>query len=458
MARMYFGTDGIRGKAGEPPMTPEFFHRLGQAACLSFGTKAPFCISRDTRASGPMLEAAFVQGFRNEGGTPISLGVLPTAAVATEVLRRQASGGAMLSASHNPPQDNGIKFFDATGRKLTDSGEEQLEARLPDFAPTGNVDSALPETSGGWHAHPEAKTSFFQTLRATLPDDCSFESFECVVDAANGAAWETTPEFLESLGARVHRMNCQPDGTNINADSGSQHPQKAAEKVREIAGSKTGKQVIGLCHDGDADRLVVIDEQGSILDGDELLALLGAAGIKDGSLPGGKVVATRMSNLGLDECLRARGGTVIRSAVGDRYVSEAMKEHGAALGGEQSGHMIFRHLMPTGDGLLTALQLLNYCRQQDQPLSTLKRILHKYPQKLINLPVPEKRPLEELPAFSAALRHAEVELGTEGRVFFRYSGTEKKARLLIESRDLGILNPLAAELTGILQSELAAHK
>ena len=425
MTRRYFGTDGIRGRAGETPITAEFAEKLGRALVVVLGLDAPvIAIGRDTRESGPMLEAALARGIASAGGEVQLLGVLPTPGVAAFVVENKLAAGAVISASHNPAHDNGIKFFSGDGFKLPDETELAIEQQLetPGSGTPGTI-TQVDEAAARYVAH---------ALRS-LPPGFSLRGLKIAVDCANGAAFETTPAALRALGADVHVFHATPDGRNINADCGSTVAPEISRLVKE-----TGAHV-GLSHDGDADRLLLCDETGDPLDGDELLAMAGLDLLRRGELAGETVVATIMSNLGLDEALEQAGGHVIRTAVGDRYVLEAMRDGGFILGGEQSGHMIFLRHGTTGDGLVSALQIFRLMAESGKPLSELRQVLRKYPQAQRAVAVKAKPPLESVPAVQAAITAAEEALAPRGRVLVRYSGTEPKLRILLEGRDAGLL-------------------
>ena len=440
MKRRYFGTDGVRGRFGEDPVTPSFAEKLGRALVRTLGGNPTVAIGRDTRGSGPALEEALARGITSAGGHVKLLGVLPTPGVAAFVTAQKMDAGAVISASHNPSEDNGIKFFSADGFKLPDEAEAKIESLLDapaNAGPTGNIG----DTAG-------AGTMFVEHALRSLPGGFRLDGLKIAVDCANGAAFETTPAALRTLGAEAHIFHASPDGKNINENCGST---VAGEISRLVL--QTGAQV-GLSHDGDADRLLLCDETGNPLDGDELLAIAGLDLLARGELPGNTIVATVMSNLGLDELFESRGGKVVRTAVGDRYVLEAMRERGYVLGGEQSGHMIFLRHGTTGDGLVSALQILRVMRETGKPLSELRRVLTKYPQAQRAVKVKTKPPMEELPAVQAAIRAAEAALAPRGRVLVRYSGTEPKARILLEGRDAAVLekhaDDIAAALTGAI--------
>lgn len=441
MSRRYFGTDGIRGRAGEPPITAEFAARLGSALVEVLGIRRPrVAIGRDTRASGPMLEEALARGIVSAGGDVHFLGVLPTPGVAAYVLANGLDAGAVISASHNPAHDNGIKFFSGDGFKLPDETESAIERQID--AP------AVDRPPGGSTKVDDAVSRYAAHALKSLPPDFSLRGLRIAVDCANGAACETTPQVLRTLGAEVHVFHATPDGTNINEGCGSTVAGEISRLVKE-----TGAQV-GLSHDGDADRLLLCDETGDPLDGDELLAMAGLDLLHRGELPGNTVVATVMSNLGLDEAMEQAGGQVVRTAVGDRYVLEAMRAGGYVLGGEQSGHMIFLRHGTTGDGLVSALQILRLMIESGRPLSELRKVLQKYPQAQRALAVKTKPPLETVPAVQAAITAAEQALGPRGRVLVRYSGTEPKLRVLLEGREASLLENHADRIAGAISASL----
>ncbi len=441
MSRRYFGTDGIRGRAGEPPITAEFAARLGRALVEVLGISRPVvAIGRDTRASGPMLEEALARGIISAGGDVHFLGVLPTPGVAAYVLANGLEAGAVISASHNPAYDNGIKFFSGDAFKLPDETEAAIERQM-DLP-------AVDRPPGRSTKVDDAVSRYAAHALKSLPSDFSLRGLRIAVDCANGAACETTPQVLRTLGAEVHVFHATPDGNNINEGCGSTVAGEISRLVKE-----TGAQV-GLSHDGDADRLLLCDENGDPLDGDELLAMAGLDLLHRGELPGNTVVATVMSNLGLDEAMEQAGGRVVRTAVGDRYVLEAMRAGGYVLGGEQSGHMIFLLHGTTGDGLVSALQILRLMIEGGRPLSELREVLQKYPQAQRALAVKSKPPLETVPEVQAAITDAEQALGPRGRVLVRYSGTEPKLRVLLEGREASLLENHADRIAGAIRASL----
>jgi len=442
MKRRYFGTDGVRGRFGTDPITPAFAEKLGRALVMTLGGNPTIAIGRDTRGSGPVLEEALARGITSAGGCVELLGVLPTPGVAAFVVARSMDAGAVISASHNPAEDNGIKFFSADGFKLPDEAEAKIESLLDEPADPGSAGSVEKVAGAG--------NMFVEHALRSLPAGFRLDGLEIAVDCANGAASETTPAALRALGAEVHVFHAAPDGKNINESCGSTVTGEISRLVKE-----TGAQV-GLSHDGDADRLLLCDETGDPLDGDELLAIAGLDLLERGDLPGKTIVATVMSNLGLDEVFESHGGKVVRAAVGDRYVLEAMRAGGYALGGEQSGHMIFLRHGTTGDGLVSALQILRVMKASGKPLSELRRVLSKYPQAQRAVKVKTKPPLEELPGVQAAIAAAESAIAPRGRVLVRYSGTEPKARILLEGRDASLLEEHADRIAGALTEAIGA--
>jgi len=446
--RRWFGTDGIRGRVGRAPMTPEFVAAAGAAAGKFFAQGKPggkVVVARDTRGSGPELEAALAAGLESAGITVLRVGVMPSGAAAMVVPALGACAGAVLSASHNPAEDNGLKFFHGDGRKLEDGEEEQIEAQLEiEHASRPKTAAGKPDFSGT----PEAREAYRKKLQEGFGAGFSLKGLKILVDAANGAAWQTTPEFLQGWGAEVEAMGNRPDGSNINEGCGSEHPEKL------MAAVKARKGWIGLAHDGDADRLVLVDEEGERVDGDEVIAMAAVDALERGTLPGKTVVATVMSNLGLDEAMAAKGGKVKRTPVGDRYVAAAMREGGFTVGGEASGHLLFTDVSPAGDGLLSALKILDLMKRKGQPLSQLRQVMKRYPQKLLNLKVRHKPAWESVPPLAAAVREMEKFLGRQGRILLRYSGTEPKVRLLVEADEEDKIRQVQERLVPVLREHL----
>lgn len=424
MKRQYFGTDGVRGPYGGPVMNEVFAWRLGAAAARftrerGAGAGATVLIGRDTRASGPALERALAGGLAGEGLAPVSLGVAPTPAVNLAVRQVGAALGAVITASHNPAGDNGIKFFGRNGIKLTDGEEFRLEQLLPAEA-GASLSGTLPTR--------DAQSSYEKAALALLPP-AALRGWRIVLDTAHGAACATSPVVLRALGAEVIGLGDSPNGCNINDGVGSQHPEAMCARV------KTTDARLGIAHDGDGDRCVLCDEHGDVLDGDEILTLLATHALRQGKLAANTLVVTVQSNRGVDAAVTALGGRVVRTSVGDRYVIERMLAEGARLGGESSGHVICAEVSPTGDGLVAALKVIEVMLAAGKPLSELRRALKKFPQLSAALTVKEKLPLESLHALAAVVKAVEGELGVRGRVLVRYSGTEPKLRLLVEGEN-----------------------
>lgn len=452
VARTLFGTDGIRGKANADPVTPETALRLGRAAGFLLrdnksgihSDRPRFVIGRDTRLSGPMLEAALVAGLNSVGADAMLAGVIPTPAVACLIRELGADGGVVISASHNPADDNGLKLFGGDGYKLDDA----LEGRLEELILTEEIDAVRPtgDLLGTISIIDDASHRYTAIAKASVPG-MMLHGLRITIDCANGASFETTPSVLRALGAEVSLFHGSPSGSNINKGCGSTYPEEISRLVRE-----TGAQ-IGISHDGDADRLVLCDELGKIVDGDEILAMTALDALQRGSLAGNTLVATVMSNFGLDDCLEKAGGRVLRTNVGDRYVVEAMRKGNFSIGGEQSGHLIFRDHGTTGDGLLAALQVLRIMTESGRPLSKLRGVLKKYPQAQCNLCVREKPPLDApvLAEVARLIAATEAALTGKGRVLLRYSGTESKIRLLIEGPDETMISEAADSITDALK-------
>ena len=431
-----FGTDGIRGRANVEPLTPEMAVAFGRAIAAKFGRPGqPVIIGRDTRLSGPMLEQAVAAGISAMGVDVLLAGVVPTPAVAFLTRHLQGCAGIVISASHNPYEDNGLKIFNARGLKCDDALELEIEALIlnESLRAQGTTGAKI----GRIETWPNGAVRYAELAVKAYGQGLDLRGVRVVVDAGNGAACETTPHVLRALGAEVLALNVEPNGVNINAGCGSTHPDLIQKAVLEF-----GAQ-IGLAHDGDADRLICCDETGSLLDGDEMLAVIGLDFLKHGKLAKKTLVATVMSNLGLDECFAAAGGKVLRAGVGDRYVLEKMLADDLNVGGEQSGHVILLDCNTTGDGLVTALELLRIMKTTGEPLSKLRLGMKKYPQLLVNLKVRERIPLDQLPEVTETVQAIEKELGSNGRILLRYSGTEPKIRLLVETRDEALLQPIA---------------
>jgi phosphoglucosamine mutase len=444
----YFGTDGIRGTFGESPLDVPFLRRLGYAlashlALQAAGRRVQVVIGRDPRTSGPEILTALAEGLLAGGQRVVDLGVVPTPVVPEMLLERHADFGVMITASHNPPTDNGVKFFDNNGLKLDDAAEAAIETWV-DRTQAPEAPPRLPALETA-----EALESY-RLLRMHLLPPNSLAGWVIAMDCGHGATCATTPEVFRRLGADVRARAVNPDGALINTDSGSEHPEHLAALVR-ASGAR-----LGLAHDGDGDRLVVCDETGALVDGDELLGILALQALRTGKLKQSLVVATVQSNLGLDQALESAGGRVVRVPVGDRQVLHKLLELGAAFGGENSGHFIFADISRCGDGLLAALQLVRVLRETGRPLSALRKEIRLLPQRSANLRVRVKKPFAELPLFSESLRYAETTLRGRGRVLARYSGTEKKLRLLVEGPSPEELDMLLGALKLAAVRELGA--
>ncbi|PUA39243.1 phosphoglucosamine mutase [Paenibacillus elgii] len=442
----YFGTDGVRGVANQG-LTPELAYKIGRCGGYVLAGKVEkpnVVIGRDTRVSGPMLEAALVAGLLSIGANVIRLGVLSTPGVAYLTRELKADAGVMISASHNPVEDNGIKFFGADGFKLSDETELEIE-RLMDAA-----NDELPRPTGGAIGNvidnEEAKFQYLSYIQSTVTS--SFKGYRIALDCANGAAYELAPKVFEALGAEVITMGAEPNGRNINDHCGSTHP----EDLRKLVVEK--KAHIGLAFDGDADRLIAIDENGEEVDGDFILSICGHAMNQVGKLRGSTIVTTVMSNIGFFKGIEAVGLKAAKTAVGDRYVMEEMRKGGYNLGGEQSGHVIFLDHITTGDGILTALQLMDTLVKSGKSLSEMKGIMRKYPQTLVNVRVVDKSKLNNNPAVEAVIRQVEDELGDNGRVLVRPSGTESLIRVMAEGPDKDRVEAYVQQIADVIQREL----
>ena len=444
-----FGTDGIRGVANEPPLTPDLAYRVGRelvatlAAQRTDGSRLRLVIGRDTRRSGPLLEAAMVAGLLSAGADCYTVGVLPTPGIALLTRALDAHGGIVLSASHNPFEDNGIKLFSAQGTKFPDAWEAQIEARLAaaDAAPR-----AQGADIGRLVHYDRAEKYYVDFLTRCFPLDLA--GLTVVIDCAHGATFRVGPSVFRRLGARVVAICAQPDGTNINADCGALHPDGLQRRLRTVRAD------VGFAFDGDGDRLISVDHLGEIRDGDYALAIAGRHMAKQRRLNGNMVVTTVMANLGLDESLKTAGIRVVKTQVGDRYVHEEMQKTGANLGGEQSGHLLFPDHMPTGDGILSALALLSVVRETGEPLASLATCMRKFPQVLVNVRVRSKPPIESIQGLGDRVGAFEKEMDGVGRVLIRYSGTEALARVMIEGADAGRIQTMADELADVIRTQI----
>jgi phosphoglucosamine mutase len=462
-----FGTDGIRAEANVHPMTGEVAMRVGRALVYTllhqseawtsaFGSplkqkaapgKIKIVIGKDTRRSGYMIETALASGVCSMGGEAILLGPLPTPGVAFVADSMRADAGVMISASHNPFHDNGIKIFGPDGFKAPDSIEEAIEQLV--LNPEG-MDAAMPrgEKIGRAYRIDEAHGRYIVYLKSRFPKEMDLSGIRIALDCANGAAYKSAPMAFEELGAEVSTIGVTPNGMNINQDIGALHPEKMSELTR-----RCGAQ-IGIALDGDADRVILADENGEVLDGDVVIGLCALAMKAHGELRGNGIVTTPMSNLGLEMAMKDNGIAMHRAQVGDRFVVEKMRQEGFCLGGEQSGHLIFLDSSTTGDGALAALKVLEIMKRSGKPLSELKKQIRLFPQTLINLKVKERKPLETLPGYQKELVLCENELKGKGRIFVRYSGTEAKLRILVESESDSRNLEVATRLKNALMEDL----
>jgi phosphoglucosamine mutase len=422
-----FGTDGIRGEANRYPMDAAIAFSVGQAVANLFkkaGHRTRVVIGKDTRISGYMLESSLEAGVSSMGGISYLVRVLPTPGIAFIAQSMRADAGIVISASHNPYQDNGIKIFSGNGFKLSDEQEETIEnlilsGKLPEMVPPA-------KEMGRAHRMEDAPGRFIVFLKNTFPRDLSMEGMKIVIDAANGATYRVAPATFTELGANVEVIHNNPNGLNINEDCGSQHTQDLEKRVVETGAA------IGLAFDGDGDRLIAVDEKGRTITGDQILIICARALKDQGRLKNDLLVSTVMSNLGLTFACKKYGFKHHASKVGDRYVLEDMQRLGAVIGGEESGHMIFLDHHTTGDGIITALQLIAAMIQKGKPLSELAGMMEIFPQKLINVPVKSKPDISTVPQVVAAIKQAEAELGDRGRVLVRYSGTQNACRVMVE--------------------------
>lgn len=441
MARKYFGTDGVRGKVGSYPMTPDFVLKLGWAAgkVLVKEGHPLVLIGKDTRISGYMLESALQAGLSAAGVDVRLLGPMPTPAVAYLTRAFRASAGIVISASHNPYHDNGVKFFSADGLKLPDSVEEEIESYLErDF-------ETVPSCQLGKSIRvKDAAGRYIEFCKRALPPELSLKGLRIIVDCANGATYHIAPDVLSELGAEVISIANKPDGLNINEECGATNTKNLREAVRYYRAD------VGVALDGDGDRLMMVDHLGQEIDGDEIIAMIAKSMHNDGLLDKG-VVGTLMSNLGLEQAVKNMGLPFYRAKVGDRYVMEQMLQHGSVLGGESSGHVIVRGSMTTGDGIVSALKVLGAMVKTGKPLAQLKKVMSKYPQTLVNVPIAEKIDLENNTPIQQAVQSVEEVLGDRGRVLLRASGTEPLIRVMVEGRDVEETKALAHQIADVVR-------
>jgi phosphoglucosamine mutase len=451
-----FGTDGVRGTANIEPVTAETALKLGRAAAHVFKNlqtqsrghgRHRIVIGKDTRLSGYMLENAISSGILSMGVDVLFIGPLPTPGVAYVTRSLRADAGIVITASHNPYADNGIKFFRADGYKLDD----KIEAEIEGLVFSGEIENIRPTAGeiGKAVRIDDALGRYIEFVKTSFPKNLTLEGLRIVVDCAHGAAYKSTPCVLRELGADVIVFGNQPDGKNINENCGSMFPDNLCRKVVEHQAH------LGIAHDGDADRVLLCDEKGRLIDGDDIMAIAALDMLAQNTLAGKTLIATVMSNAGLEPAIESAGGKIVRTAVGDKNVIDEMLRNGFRFGGEQSGHLIFRDFGTTGDGLVAALQILRIMKTQKQPLSILAKCWTRFPQLVTNVKVREKKPFEQLDGVTKLLAEAEKELKSGGgRVLLRYSGTEPKVRLLLEGRDAKSLEKWSKKICGAIQKQI----
>ena len=447
--RRLFGTDGVRGVANVFPMTGEVAMQLGRGVAYALkgrNRRNKIIVGKDTRLSGYMLENAIASGICSMGVDVLLVGPIPTPAIAFLTSSMRADAGIMISASHNPFQDNGIKVFSRDGFKLPDSVELQIE----DLIFSKEIDSLRPTATevGKAFRIDDALGRYIVYLKNGFPLDLTLEGIKMVIDCAHGASYKVAPAVFEELGAEVLLMGASPNGHNINEGCGTQHPGSLIERV------KKEKADVGVAFDGDGDRSVLVDENGELVDGDHVLSILAREMLHTGTLRHNTVVGTLMSNLGLEIALKKMGVRLVRSEVGDRYVVEEMRRYDYRLGGEQSGHIVYLDHSTTGDGILTALLVLGVMRRQEKSLADLDDVMESYPQVLVNVEVKEKPDLVAIPEIKKTYDAIEHRLKDRGRILLRYSGTSPKARVMIEGGDLALIEMLAEEMADVVRKRL----
>lgn len=448
-----FGTDGIRGLANTEPMTCETVMKIGRAAAFVFKGEVGrhrIVIGKDTRLSGYMLESALTSGICSMGVDVVLVGPMPTPAVAFLTRSLRADAGIIISASHNPFADNGIKFFSRDGMKLPDDMEHRIEYLVV----SGEIDAIRPTASqiGKAFRVDDAGGRYIEYVKRSIPKGITFDGLKVVIDTAHGAAYKTSPYVLQELGASVVVVAHEPDGVNINHDVGALYPEHMCEAVKAHGAD------IGMAHDGDADRVIFASEKGERIDGDQILGMLALDLLQRGKLDRDTVVLTVMSNLGLIQAMERAGITVVQTPVGDRYVLEAIVKGGYVFGGESSGHVILFEHNTTGDGLITALQVLTLLKMSGTSISQLADVVSLYPQVLINIPVMAKPPIDEIPGLTHMIKHAKGQLSSTGRVLIRYSGTEAILRVMVEGKEGHVVDRTANELAAIVRQHVGADR
>lgn len=447
MARL-FGTDGVRGEANVT-LLPEMAYRLGRAATIYFGKESEeqplIIIGRDTRISGEMFESALTAGICSAGGRAMLAGIIPTPAIAYLARKHKAKAGIVISASHNPFHDNGIKFFGGDGYKLPDAVEDELEAIVHQL----ETDDNYPRPTAEHIGHIEYRTDLLNQYMEFVLSTCKerFDGVKVVLDCANGAAYEAMPKILRRLGANVKVIHALPNGTNINDGCGSTHLESLQKAVLENGAD------FGIAHDGDADRCLCVDEKGQVIDGDHILVMCAMDMMKEGKLPYNTVVTTVMANIGFHQAIKKAGGRAEITKVGDRYVLENMLKNGYKIGGEQSGHIIFTDYSTTGDGLITALQVLSSLKRSGRKASDLTALMTTYPQLLVNVKVATKEGWETNEAINEAIAEGDKELGENGRILVRPSGTEPLIRVMAEGPDQAQLDRICHAIADVVKKE-----
>jgi phosphoglucosamine mutase len=447
--RRLFGTDGVRGVANVEPMTGEMAMRIGRAAAYLFRNKQGrhrIVVGKDTRLSGYMLETALASGICSMGGDVLLVGPLPTPGIAFITVDMRADAGVVISASHNPFRDNGIKIFSGNGFKLPD----EMEQRIEELIFSGKLERVRPTGTevGKAFRIDDAMGRYAVFLKHTFPEHLTLEGLKIVLDCAHGAAYRVAPTVLEELGAKVFSVGVEPDGENINLNCGSLHPELISRLVQEKGAD------LGITLDGDGDRVIFADQTGKVIDGDHLMAICALDMMREGRLKQNTLVATVMSNMGLERVIKKAGGQMVRAAVGDRYVVEEMVKGGYNLGGEQSGHILFLDHNTTGDGMLTALQVLSVMQKMGTSLAELANVMKVFPQTQRSIRVKTKKDLSEIPLIQRMIKEGEKELGDQGRIVVRYSGTEPLLRIMIEGENEEKITRMADTMAETVQKAL----
>lgn len=451
-----FGTDGIRGLANQDPMTPEMSLKLGKALTYTLkqnkknSYKPKIVIGKDTRLSGYIFEQALSSGIASMGADVLLVGPLPTPAIAFITTSMRADAGIVISASHNPYEDNGIKIFDSFGFKLPDEKEMEIEDLI--YNGDEKLIRSSPDEIGKAFRIDDAPGRYVVFAKNSFPADLTLEGIKLVLDCANGAAYKVSPLIFQELGAQLLTIGVNPNGKNINTDCGSLNPELLREKVLESGAD------LGIALDGDADRVVFCDEKGNIIDGDKIIAICAREMIEKGKLKGNAIITTLMSNMALERFIRDQGAEFIRTQVGDRYVVEEMRARNSNLGGEKSGHIIFLDHTTTGDGTLAALQVLGIMKAKEKSLSELATIIDLYPQVLLNVRVEEKKDLNKIPELRKQIKKNEDRLNGKGRINIRFSGTEPISRVMVEGEDESLINEIAQELAQTIEKELGVNR